>query len=65
MRKIGLVALWPDGGMHWKHAMERIDSKDFLHWFRPRLLLAPNDQAPAWGARPSAFNCKSDAVWYA
>jgi hypothetical protein len=38
----------PDGGMHWKHAMGRIESKDFIHWSRPQLLLAPDDQDPAW-----------------
>ncbi len=38
----------PDGGMHWKHAMGRIESKDFIHWSRPQLLLAPDEQDPAW-----------------
>lgn len=38
----------PDGGMHWKHAMGRIESKDFIHWSRPQLVLTPDDQDPAW-----------------
>jgi hypothetical protein len=36
----------PDGGMHWKHAMGRIESNDFLHWSRPQLVLAPDDLDP-------------------
>ena len=38
----------PDGGMHWKHAMGRIESKDFIHWSRPQLVLTPDEQDPAW-----------------
>jgi hypothetical protein len=34
----------PDGGMHWKHAMGRIESKDFIHWSKPQLLLTPDEQ---------------------
>lgn len=37
----------PDGGMYWKHAMGRIESKDFIHWSKPQLLLTPDDQDPA------------------
>ena len=33
----------PDGGMHWKHAMGRIESADFIHWSKPQLILAPDD----------------------
>ncbi|MGZ4972697.1 MAG: hypothetical protein ACXWIU_01475 [Limisphaerales bacterium] len=33
----------PDGGMHWKHAMGRIESSDFIHWSNPQLILAPDD----------------------
>jgi hypothetical protein len=38
----------PDGGMYWKHAMGRIESRDFVHWSKPELLLTPDDQDPAW-----------------
>jgi hypothetical protein len=37
----------PDGGMHWKHAMGRIDSADFVHWSKPQLILTPDDLDPA------------------
>lgn len=33
----------PDGGMHWKHAMGRIQSADFVHWSKPQLILTPDD----------------------
>lgn len=33
----------PDGGMHWKHAMGRIESADFIHWSQPQLVLTPDD----------------------
>ena len=36
----------PGGGMYWKHAMGRIESKDFIHWKDPELVLAPDDQDP-------------------
>ena len=36
----------PDGGLVWKHAMGRTESKDFLHWSKPRLLLTPDDRDP-------------------
>ena len=38
----------PDGGMHWKHAAGRIESKDFIRWSRPRLVAAPDEQDPPW-----------------
>ena len=38
----------PDGGMHWKHAMGRIESKDFIHWSKPQLILTPDDNDPPW-----------------
>jgi hypothetical protein len=38
----------PDGGMFWKHAMGRIESKDFIHWSKPQLVLAPDDSDPDW-----------------
>jgi hypothetical protein len=36
----------PAGGMYWKHAMGRIESKDFIHWKEPELVLTPDDQDP-------------------
>lgn len=36
----------PDGGMYWKHAMCRTQSKDFIHWSRPKLVLTPDDLDP-------------------
>jgi hypothetical protein len=33
----------PDGGLGWKHGMGRSESKDFLHWSKPRLVCAPDD----------------------
>ena len=33
----------PDGTMHWKRAVVRTDSKDFLHWSKPRLIAAPDE----------------------
>ena len=38
----------PDGRMHWKHAMGRIESTDFIHWSRPALALAPDEFDPPW-----------------
>lgn len=34
----------PDGTMHWKRAVVRTDSKDFVHWSKPRLVMAPDDR---------------------
>lgn len=34
----------PAGNMAWKHAMGRTASKDFIHWSKPELVLAPDDQ---------------------
>jgi hypothetical protein len=36
----------PDGNMYWKHAMGRIESKDFINWSQPELLMAPDDNDP-------------------
>ena len=36
----------PAGGMHWKHAMGRIESKDFMNWGDASLVLTPDDQDP-------------------
>lgn len=36
----------PDGGMFWKHAMGRIESRNFVDWSAPELVLAPDDDDP-------------------
>jgi hypothetical protein len=33
----------PDGTLVWKHGMGRVESRDFLHWSKPELLLTPDD----------------------
>jgi hypothetical protein len=38
----------PDGRMVWKHGTGRTQSKDFLEWSRPELVLTPDDLDPAW-----------------
>ncbi len=38
----------PDGRMHWKHAMGRTMSRDFIHWSKPELVLVPDESDPAW-----------------
>lgn len=38
----------PDGRMYWKHAMGRIESKDFIHWSKPQLVLTPDETDPDW-----------------
>lgn len=38
----------PNGRMHWKHAMGRTESTDFIHWSKPELVLAPDEHDPAW-----------------
>ncbi len=48
---VNYAKMWidgPDGGMHWKHAMGRIESKDFIHWSKPELILTPDDADPPW-----------------
>ena len=48
-RFVNYAKMWidgPDGGMHWKHAMGRIESKDFIHWSKPQLILTPDDADP-------------------
>lgn len=37
---------WPGGGLAWKHGMARIESKDFIHWSKPELVLTVNDRDP-------------------
>lgn len=38
---------WPDGGLAWKHGMARMQSKDFIHWSKPEVVLTVNDRDPA------------------
>ncbi len=38
----------PDGGMYWKHAAGRIESKDFIHWSPAQLVAAPDEKDPPW-----------------
>ncbi len=33
----------PDGGMFWKHGIGRSESKDFIHWSQPELIMSPDD----------------------
>jgi hypothetical protein len=35
---------WPDGTLAWKHAMGRMESKDFIHWSKPELITTVNDR---------------------
>jgi hypothetical protein len=34
--------------INWKHAMGRTQSKDFIHWSRPELVLTPDEFDPEW-----------------
>lgn len=36
----------PDGGLAWKHGMGRMESRDFIHWSKPELILTTNDRDP-------------------
>jgi hypothetical protein len=38
----------PDGTMGWKHGMGRIESKDFVNWSPPELILTPDDDDPSY-----------------
>ncbi len=38
----------PDGGMFWKHGMGRTESKDFIHWSQPELIITPDEFDPAY-----------------
>ncbi|MBP7935602.1 MAG: hypothetical protein KA354_13225 [Phycisphaerae bacterium] len=38
----------PDGGMGFKHGMGRTESKDFIHWSTPQLVLTPDDLDSPW-----------------
>lgn len=37
----------PTGGTSWRHAMGRTESKDFLNWTKPELLLTTDEDDPA------------------
>jgi len=36
----------PAGGLAWKHAMAKVESKDFLKWSKPQLICAPDEFDP-------------------
>ena len=38
----------PEGRMYGKHGMGRTESKDFVHWSRPQLLLTPDEFDPSY-----------------
>lgn len=38
----------PDGGMAFKHAMGRTESRDFIHWSPPQVVCTPDDLDPPW-----------------
>lgn len=38
----------PEGRMYWKHAMGYSESKDFIHWSKPQILLTPDEFDPPW-----------------
>ncbi len=43
---VNYAKMWidgPAGGMYWKHAMGRTESKDFIHWTDAELALTPDD----------------------
>lgn len=47
---VGYGKMWtpaPDGTLAWKHAMGRIESKDFIQWSKPELILTVNDRDAA------------------
>ena len=39
----------PEGNMHWKRAVVRTDSKDFIHWTKPQLIMTPDEFDGQWG----------------
>lgn len=48
-RYVGYGKMWmpgPDGGLHWKHGMGRIESADFIHWSKPQFILGVDDRDP-------------------
>jgi hypothetical protein len=36
----------PDGSLAWKHGMGRMESRDFIHWSKPELILTTDDNDP-------------------
>jgi dienelactone hydrolase len=36
----------PDGGLAWKHAMARVESKDFVTWSKPQIVSGTDDLDP-------------------
>ena len=43
---VDVAKMWidgPDGKMFWKHGIGRSESKDFLHWSKPELILTPDE----------------------
>jgi hypothetical protein len=36
----------PNGGLAWKHAMARVESRDFLNWSKPQIVCTPDDLDP-------------------
>jgi hypothetical protein len=36
----------PDGKMYWKHAAARTESKDFINWSQPQLVMTPDEFDP-------------------
>jgi dienelactone hydrolase len=36
----------PDGGLAWKHAMARVESKDFINWSKPQIVASTDDLDP-------------------
>jgi len=43
---VDVAKMWidgPDGRMFWKHGIGRSESRDFIHWSRPELILTPDE----------------------
>ena len=43
---VDVAKMWidgPDGKMFWKHGIGRSESKDFIHWSKPQLILTPDE----------------------
>lgn len=43
---VDVAKMWidgPDGRMFWKHGIGRSESRDFLHWSAPELILSPDE----------------------
>src|SRR5262249_4975482 len=38
----------PDGRMFWKHAAGRTQSRDFIHWEEPQIVMTPDELDPAY-----------------